>query len=566
MSGLQTAKDKMDVTHQGSNFVAHVPCENCGSSDANSLYNDGHTYCFACSSYVPSGEEAPKAAPGKNKGEAKTFTPITGDYMDLRKRHISEETCRKFGYFIASHDELGKIQVANYYDGNRNIIAQHVRTASKDFRWWGEKHPGLFGQHAWPSGQKRIIITEGELDAMSLSQAQGNSWPVVSIPNGCNGAKKALLRSLDWLETFDEVVLCFDNDEPGRAVIPECAELFTPGKCKVATLPLKDASDMWVAGRTKELLNAVRYQAKVYRPDGIICGSDDKVKEYVINFTPHADAEYPWSEFSRRVHGMRLGELVTHTAGTGIGKSTICREIAYQLGVALDQKVGIVSLEESVGRYGLLLTSIAANQRLSISDGGVTREDRERYYRESVGNGNFYLYDHWGSMAADNLMARIRYMIKGCGCRWIILDHLSIVVSGMDDGDNERKTLDKLMTDLRSLVEETGAGLHVISHLSRRHDGKSHEEGAQISLRDLRGSHSIVQLSDIVLGYERNQQDEEKSNQILIRRLKDRYTGETGKSGVLRYNADTGRVEEVEGGVEVFTVEHSDNTENQQDF
>jgi len=357
------------------------------------------------------------------------------------------------------------------------------------------------------------------------------------------------------------VVLCFDNDEPGRKAASECAELFTPGKCKLASLPLKDASDMWKAGRGKELTQAVMFQAQEYRPDGIVCGNDARIRDHVITFSPHADASYPWPHLDQNIHGMRTGELVTHTAGTGIGKSTICREIAYHLGVTLGQKVGIVSLEESVGRYGLMLTSIAANRRLHLTDTGVSPEDRERYYRESIGNGNFYLYDHWGSLAAANLMSRIRYMIKGCGCQWIILDHLSIVVSGMDEGDNERKTLDKLMTDLRSMAEETGAGLHVISHLSRRQDGKSHEEGAQISLRDLRGSHSIVQLSDIVLGYERNQQDEEKSNQIVVRRLKDRYTGETGKSGLLEYNRDTGRVEEVDPEEPVFTPEGSNDSD-----
>lgn len=535
----------------------HEPCDACGSSDALARYNDGHTHCYSCGDHSRTEGGEREAPPGAD------FNPLTGTYADLIKRRISEKTCRKFGYVIAAHSMLGPVQVANYYDKNRKLIAQHVRGDGKQFRWRGDANKaGLFGQHAWASGQKRVIITEGELDAMSLSEAMGNSWPVVSVPNGATAAKKSLAQELEWLESFGEVVLCFDNDEPGRKAAAECAELFSPGKCKVASLPLKDASDMWVAGRGKELTTAVMFQAQQYRPDGIICGDDPKVREYVINFKPHADAEYPWQNLNKRIHGMRRGELVTHTAGTGIGKSTICREVAYALGVTQGQKVGIVSLEESVGRYGLLLSSIAANRRLHLTGEDITPEERERFYRESVGNGNFFLYDHWGSLAADNLMSRLRYLIKGCGCEWIILDHLSIVVSGMGEGDNERKTLDKLMTDLRSLCEETNAGLHVISHLSRRQDGKSHEEGAQISLRDLRGSHSIVQLSDIVLGYERNQQDEKKSNQIIVRRLKDRYTGETGKAGLLEYNRETGRVEEVDEEADVFASEEPDQTQD----
>ena len=534
-------------------FVGHEPCPKCGSSDGLARYSDGHTHCFVCDEHVTGDGIVGRPALRKNAG----FTSLSGNFVALTKRRIGEATCRKFGYHVADHPKHGVVQVADYYDKNRTLVAQHIRTNPKGFAWKGDAaKASLFGQHCWAAGGKRVVVTEGEIDAMSLSDAMGNRWPVVSVPNGAQSAKKHLAREIEWLESFDEIVLCFDSDEPGRKAASECAELFTPGKCKIASLPLKDANDMWVAGRSKELVSAVMFQAQTYRPDGIIQGDDPKIRDYVVNFTPHADGHYPWPNFDKRVLGMRYGELTTHTAGTGVGKSTLCREIAYSLGVLQGQKVGIVSLEESVGRYGLLLSSIAANRRLHLTDAGLSREDRERFHRESVGNGNFYLYDHWGSLAAANLMSRLRYLVKGCGCRWIILDHLSIVVSGME-GDDERKTLDKLMTDLRSLCEETNVGLHVISHLSRRQDGKSHEEGAQISLRDLRGSHSIVQLSDIVLGYERNQQDELHANRIVIRRLKDRYTGETGKSGLLEYDKDTGRTVEVDDAAQVLEREES---------
>lgn len=549
-----------------SSYISKGPCPNpaCGSSDACVTYTDGHTHCFSCGRHTGPDGEAKETSPRASLG----FTPLTGDYVSLSKRKISEETCRKFNYFVADHHEHGQVQVANYYDKTKRLVAQHYRTNPKGFRWKGDsKKAGLFGQHCWPSGGKRVVVTEGEIDAMSLSQAMGNSWPVVSVPNGADGAKKSLARELEWLESFDEVVLCFDMDEPGRKATAECAELFSPGKCKIVSLPggFKDANEMWVKGRTEDMLKAVRFNAQTYRPDGIICGDDPKIHDYVINFQPHADADYPWENLNKRIHGIRRGELVTHTAGTGVGKSTLCREIAYALGVTQGQKVGIVSLEESVGRYGLMLTSIAANRRLHLTDADLSPEERERFYRESIGNGNFFLYDHWGSLAAANLLSRLRFLVKGCGCQWIILDHLSIVVSGID-GDDERKTIDKLMTDLRSLCEETGVGLHVISHLSRRQDGKSHEEGAQISLRDLRGSHAIVQLSDIVLGYERNQQDEKHSNRIVVRRLKDRYTGETGKTGLLEYDRDTGRVVEVDEDAEVFDKEEPSGGASEQDF
>jgi twinkle protein len=143
-------------------------------------------------------------------------------------------------------------------------------------------------------------------------------------------------------------------------------------------------------------------------------------------------------------------------------------------------------------------------------------------------------------MDSSNLMNRIRYMSKGCGCGWIILDHLSIVVSGMGDGD-ERRLIDNTMTKLRSLVEELKVGMIIVSHL-RRPEGRGHEEGASTSLSQLRGSAGIAQLSDMVLGLERNQQDEAQRNRTIVRILKNRFTGETGIASYLEYDNERGRL------------------------
>lgn len=479
---------------------------------------------------------------GRESATSDTTQLYPTTYAPLKSRGISEEICRKFHYGFCRIDGK-KVHVANYADSKGRTVAQKLRTEDKEFRFVGNtKAVTLFGQQVWSGGGKRVVVTEGEIDALSVSQVMPG-WPVVSVPNGAGGALKSLKAQLEWLESFQEIVLCFDMDAPGQEAAKKCAGLFTPGKCKLAVLPLKDANELLLAGKRDDLRAAIMFNAKEYRPDGIINGDDETIREFILNFQTHADAHYPWTEFDKAMYGMRLGELVTLTSGTGMGKTTISREIAYHLGVHQQDKVGIVALEENVKRYGLNMVSIAANQRLHLVQSSLTPEEKDALYKQSIGNGNFTLYDHWGSLQSDNLLAKIRYMVKGCGCRWIILDHLSIVVSGLE-GDDERKNLDQLMTKLRALVEETDCGMFVISHLSRKHDGKSHEEGAPISLRDLRGSHSIVQLSDIVLGFERNQQDEEGKNRIRVRKLKDRYSGQTGVVGELEYDQDTGRIVE----------------------
>ncbi len=162
-------------------------------------------------------------------------------------------------------------------------------------------------------------------------------------------------------------------------------------------------------------------------------------------------------------------------------------------------------------------------------------------FEETVGNGKFYTYDHFGSMDSDNLLSKIRYLIKGFDCKWIFLDHLSIVISGIA-GDDERRLIDNTMTKLRSLVEETGCGMILVSHLKRVDSG--HEEGGRVSLHHLRGSQAIAQLSDMVIGLERNQQADQTSNETRVRVLKNRFSGETGHCLTLHYDHDTGRYTE----------------------
>jgi len=513
----------------------HLPCPSCGSSDALSINTDGWGICFSCEKKTPPNMDQTYETP-----KAKTADGlIEGEYQALNKRGITEETCRKFGYTVAKY--LGQHwQVANYYQEN-TLVAQHIRNSSKEFKWLGNsKEVELFGQHLWRDKGKMVVVTEGELDCMSVSQIQNNKWAVVSIPSGANSAKKAIQRNLDWLEGYEQVILMFDMDDAGRKAIEDCAPLFSPGKCKVATLPLKDANEMLMANRGSEVIDAI-WGAKTYRPDGVISGED--TWELINKEDPLATATYPWTEVNNFLSGIRKGELITVTAGSGIGKSLFCREIAHHL-LKTGETVGYVALEENIKRTVLGFMSIELNKPLHISREGTTEEELKSSWEATAGSGKLYLYDHWGSCDSDNLLARLRYLSRGCGCSYLVLDHISIVVSGIGDGD-ERRLIDNTMTKLRSLVEETGVGLILVSHLKRPEGNKGHEDGAVTSLSHLRGSAAIAQLSDIVIGLERNQQAED-SDSTTVRVLKNRYTGMTGVAGNLTYKRDSGRLLEAD--------------------
>ncbi|MBU4567016.1 MAG: toprim domain-containing protein [Proteobacteria bacterium] len=471
-----------------------------------------------------------------------------GDYMPLSKRGISQATAAKFDYSVSRmpkddpHGHAGQVcQVAHYRNQQGQVCAQHIRFPDKDFIWRGKaKGVQLFGQHIWRTGGRRVIVTEGEIDAMSVSQLQGNKYPVVSIPSGAKGAKKAFQDNMEWLETFESVVICFDMDEPGQDAARDCALLLTPGRAKIAHLPLKDANEMLLADRGDELMRAL-WDAKPYRPDGIISGRDlrERVKkEPVPGFT------VPYPELQEKTMGVRPGEIWLFTAGSGIGKSTLVQELAYDLAMTHGQTVGVLALEENVERTGQRYIGIHLNKPIHLTREGVTDEDIDRAFDETLDTDRWWFYEHFGSSEIDNLLSKIRYMIVGLGCKFIILDHISIVVSGLDEDDgNERKTIDKLMTKLRSLVEETGAGCLAIVHLKRPGGtGKSWNEGRIPTLTDLRGSGGLEQLSDIVVAGYRDQTSNSEQDVMGLRVLKNRPVGKTGDAGKARYYHDTGRL------------------------
>lgn len=530
--------------NQESTFLYHEPCPKCGSSDACGVFSDGHRYCYSCNTYFrPDGSV--KSEVVRVSKECIPFEDL--EEVSLTKRCIGKDTCSKFKYFSTVYK--GKpCQVACYYDDSGNLVGQKLRFSDKSFAVLGNISNRLYGSQLWAGG-KKIVITEGEIDCLTVSQLQGNKWPVVSIPNGAQAAKKAIESNLEYLENFEEVILMFDMDDPGRKASEECAKILPAGKAYIANLPCKDPNECLSEGKGSEVLQAV-WNAKPYRPDGIVSGTD-LYEKCVTDIDDLKDSvEYPWKALQEKTKGVRHGELYVFTSGSGMGKSTILRELEYYFGVQRGELCGIVALEESTRKTGMELMSIHLNKRLILNPECADESERGKAFNETIGNGKFFLYDHFGSLDSGNLLSKLRFMIVSLGCKRIFLDHISIVVSGMDTDEDggERKAIDKLMTNLRSLVEETGATMFVVSHL-KRPEKKGHEEGAQVSLSQLRGSGAIAQLSDMVIGLERNQQGD-NPNVLTLRVLKNRFCGLTGVSGHLYYDQETGRLSDYEADSE----------------
>jgi len=537
-------------------------CAKCGSSDAATSYEDtGLTHCFSCESTYKTEEGEIGTMQSTDQFKDETLSEV--NEITSKVRGISPDIFKQFSYFRGSNGE----HVCNMYDTAGAVTAQKMRYKDKTFSWKGKAKEAVpFGMNQWRSGGKRITITEGEIDAMSIAEALGGKYPVISVSNGAASAKKDLKKHLEFINSFSEIVLWFDSDEPGRKAVSEVSTLFPPGKVyTIDTGTYKDANEVLVDKGKAGVLHYY-YEAKKFTPSGIVNANEGGFDALMAD--NNSDAVYD-TQFT----GLSIakGAMTTFVSGSGMGKSTIVREIGHNLLVEKELTVGHVALEENNSVSKRAYLGIELNESIVGKQKWYNFKEKpenvtkiKAAYDRVIGTDRLYLYNHFGSLDSDSLLNKLRYLAVGAGCDIIILDHISIVVSGLEDmGDNERRVIDVLMTKLRSLVEETGVGMMLVSHLKRPGGDKGHEDGVQVSLSHLRGSGSIAQLSDKVIGLEGNQQDEEHSNERVIRCLKDREEGEkVGILGHAKYLADIGRLvaddaEETTGG-ERFKAENTD--------
>lgn len=543
----------------------HLPCPLCGSSDALSENHDGSAKCFSCASFIPAwdyikehNKETLSPTPYIDNNHSNNISPIKPpEFIALKDRGISLDTVKKYGV-KATHNAQGEIlkHFYPYFDERATKVATKERAVhAKGFFWTGTQAEScLFGQQLFNKGGKFLTITEGECDAMAAYELLGSKWPVVSIKSGAQSAAKDIKENLEYIESFENVVIAFDMDKHGQAAAKKVARLLKPSKAKIMLLPetYKDPNDLLLANQHKLFVRAF-WDAKTYTPSGVLSVSENREK--YKNRPKHEVVLYPWQGLNRKLEGLRRGELVTLTGGTGLGKSSVTRELQHWLISTTKDNIGILSLEESFQRTVDGILSIEANAKLHIQRirEQFSEEDIDKlfdavYLGESGDNFNrVWIHAHYGETDIDAIFSKLRFMIVGCDCKWIFVDHLHMLVSTTVEGD-ERRSIDAIMHRLSSLVEETGAGIILVSHLRRIDGNKGHENGIETGLNHLRGSQSIAQISDCVISLERNQQSDDplEASTTKVRVLKSRYTGDVGLASHLLYDNDTGRISEMD--------------------
>lgn len=542
-------------------------CPDCEARRGLAVFADGHGYCFACPDEEKFKAHVDVEGLEESVGDVREidFGNLfsKASFLAFEDRRISEKTAEHYGV-----KQLDGMTIFPYGGASK------LRMPDKDFLILNKskfKEAGLFGQDRFSKGGKYIMVTEGELDALAAFQMQGSQWPVVSLKNGAGGAVEDCKASYQWLDSFDKIVLCFDNDEPGKAAAEAVAQVF-PEKAMIFQHDPKhkDACD-YLANMQQERFKKLFWRSEEHIPDGIVLSSmlyDEVMKPVELPF-----CSYPWDMLNLKLYGMRAGEIVTVMAGSGVGKSTFVKEILKEIHTCTHERIGVMSLEESMGVAGMAMMSLHSDHRFHLPTkeqmkkilkdpsrvtekpylDDVTEDQRQEQkdaaYEAMLYDDRFAFLEHKGHITIDSVIGHMKYLAMAQDCRVILLDHISILV-GLVSGKktNEREVIDEVMHHLRKLVESTGVMLINICHLRKPSDGKGHEEGRRVQSIEARGSGAIVQLSNITIALEGNRQaeDPDERNRTTVRILKNRFSGETGEAGQLQYNELTGRLVEVD--------------------
>jgi twinkle protein len=520
-------------------------CPKCGSNYGMAL-EDGKSYCISCKAFFGDVKSSPMI---KKKGKmteeeiAEEVASVkTLRHMALKDRRVSKEVATFYDVRVSFNND-GEV-AKHYYPYGEGVYNVRVVEGKRFY----QLHDSLtlFGADKFPPGGKRIVINEGEVDTLSMAEASYGKYhkfyPVVGV-KGSNRSD-VLLANREYLRSFKEVILMFDDDEAGHKAEADAIRIIGMDKVKVAKLPCKDANQVLLERGSDTLLQCM-FEAQPFVPSGII--STEQLWEKLVEYNNTPSVLFPscLHHVNKKTKGMRKGEITLFVSGTSTGKSTLMREISLHLKETEDTRVGIVALEESPAETarklsGMVLKRNPANEELSL-------EDLKPGFDSAFGGNKFMLLDHQGSINDSSIIDKMEYMVL-CGCEYLIVDHITILVSEGADKLTGNEATDKVMNDLLRFVKKHNVWIGLVSHLRKTgQTGKSFEEGQMPTLDDIKGSGSIKQISFDIVGFARNlmEEDEELRNTIEIAVLKCRFTGLTGPAGNALYDFQTGRLVEV---------------------
>jgi twinkle protein len=469
--------------------------------------------------------------------EDRSLTKETAEKYRVEK--LFDETDRPIGYAF------------NYWNEDGTIYAQKVKKLNKMGMQWNGVHdtiPGLFGQSLFPSGGKFITITEGEEDAMAAYQILKAASPsfepvVVSIVDGAASVEKCCKKAWEYINSFENIILSFDGDEAGIRAAEKISKLFNyrpkvilfseAKKNKEGAWELKDANDYLKANRSRDFIN-MWWKADKMTPKGVL--TMKSMWQHMIKKDSNTMVPYPWPGATKMLHGLITGHFVVIKAAPKVGKTQILKEIAYHIHTTSPHNVGLIFLENTKKEIGLGLCALHMNKPIKpweIPDDLAALATAHEFLSQ---DDRITIFDPEDSRTVENIMAKILYFVKAHNCRYILLDHITML-SYQSGDDNERRFIDKLCADLKELTTSLDICIIAVTHVND--DGKA------------RGSRASAQLCDSTIMLERDKTSDDpivKNTTKFI--VEDNRWGECGTACNLFYNQTDGRMTELDFDLE----------------
>lgn len=499
-------------------------------------------------------------------------------FAENAERGIRKATCERFGIRAALSETDGKTIEAYYFPSHNQkgkitgFKKQDVTKTKDEKGHWTTVGTvsisnKLFGQdvaESVPRKKNNLVTTEGEWDAVSVYQAQVDSVAgtkfagmepfVVSITMGTANAVESILHNEPFVKGFQEVTLFMDDDYATPAETKKGIMKGHEARDAIANALLgsgislhtvnpgngfKDASDYLQAGKSSELAKLVQFERRHYSAEKIVRASDIAFEDLIAK-RPEGLYVNSFPKLMQKIHGFRTRELVLLTAPSGVGKSTVTSIFANEIMEYLpdDERIGMIYLEET--NKETLQRSIASKLKVNYLKfkndplSCASREDIKRAYDEVAANDKVIMLGHFGSLPITDLMNKVKHMHLVEGCKYIILDHLTLCVS--PDVDNERKELDLVMTELAAFCAANEVCVIAISHINRSAaelfkppKGKEGEPfWVKITKEMMRGSAGLEQLSFIILGLEPQIKPDRSRGLVRLTVLKNRPWGYLG--------------------------------------
>lgn len=509
------------------------PYIECGSSDAfsyNTVKQVGK--CFSCERSYPSininlfdwvEEKYPLKERENNMAAVQELLVAqTKAYRGIK------ETTLKF-YNVQTYVNKGGEVVKQAYiypSGGRKI-----RQVPKAFHTEpGFKTDELFGMDKFNSGSSRsVIITEGEVDALSCYQMLSGKFPVVSLPSASPSKKLWQGKAKDWLDSFSKIILSVDTDDAGNGVANKIASLFPNKVYRIMHDKYKDANEFLEAGASASYASAF-WNAQKYTPQNVW----NTTQQFLGILSAEDDAKFVptgITAFDEVALGLMQGHLTVFQAPEGIGKTEFMRYLEYHmLSKYPDTPIAICHLEETKKRGILGLVSYKLGKNLTRKD-LIEEADMQQEVEQAVVDltKKENLYQFTISVDEDpmEIMNRIRYFSQACGVKYVFFEPIQDLAYSRQTDESIEKWLSALSVQLSRMSAELNVGIVTIAH--ENDDGQ---------IRDCR---TIGKRASVVVKLQRDKMssDDEDRNTTRLLVVKNRPAGTTGHAGLLSFDSDS---------------------------